>query len=222
MLKRYLGIDLGGCMSGTSAYCLIEGDGKSFTILDLVKEPKHKSHQACRDFIKEHLLVSGAVRIGIDAPLTLPRKLYDPAFKPRPRDAGGEIDNPYLYRYCDYYLFKTFGLRPMPPAGDRIGRLTARMIELLQDDALSNIKERIIEIYPKQIALELGLQAYKKNPQSVLERLGCEAADLDEHQIDALLAAYATMMIDHGHTVDVQDRDEGWCYPLRLKNNEGL
>lgn len=219
-MKRYLGIDLGGCMSGTSAYCLIEGDGKSFTILENVKEPKHKDYQTCHSFLLEKLCSCKAEKIAMDAPLTLPRKLYDKTFNALARDATGEIANPYLFRYTDYYLFKTYGLRPMPPAGDRIGRLTARAMQLLQAKEIETLKDCIIEVYPKQIALELGNVHYKKDPHWMERRLEIDLSNLDDHQIDALLAAYAAMMIDLGHTVEAKDDREGWCFPLKLNSRE--
>lgn len=219
-MKRYLGIDLGGCMSGTTAYCLIEGDGQNFKLLEISKEPKHKDHHSCHDFLVQKLLSSKAEKIGIDAPLSLPRKLYDPDFKPKRREAEGEIANPYLFRFTDYYLFKTFGLRPMPPAGDRIGRLTARAMQLLQSQEIASIKDKIMEIYPKQIALALGNVGYKKDKDWVTQRLACSCDAIDEHQTDALLAAYATMMIDYGHTIQPLDKEEGWCYPLKLKGSD--
>lgn len=219
MIKRYLGIDLGGCMSATSAYCLIEGDGDSFKILEIFKEPKHKDYLSCHAFLVDKLLNAKADKIGIDAPLSLPRKLYDSEFTPEMREARGEIANPYLFRFTDYYLFKTFGLRPMPPAGDRIGRLTARAIQMLQSPEMKPIKDKIIEVYPKQIALALGNVGYKKDKQWIFERLAVSGHDIDGHQIDALLAAYGTMMIDFGHTVAPLDKEEGWCFPLKLKGS---
>ena len=219
-MKRYLGIDLGGCMSGTTAYCLIEGDGDSFEIIEIYKEPKHKGHLPCHDFLVDNLLLCKADKIGIDAPLSLPRKLYDPDFIPEERDATGEIANPYLFRFTDYYLFKTFGLRPMPPAGDRIGRLTARAMQLLQSQEIEPLRDKIIEIYPKQIALALGNVGYKKDKLWVIERLAVDCDDIDEHQVDALLAAFGTMMIDLGHTIQPLDKEEGWCYPLKLKRSD--
>ena len=204
-------------MSGTSAYCLIEGDGTNFTILEAFKEPKHKDHLSCHHFLKQTLIEARAHLIAIDAPLSLPRKLYDPHFVPKPREGTGEIINPYLYRYTDYYLFKTFSLRPMPPAGDRIGRLTARCMQLFEDEMIKPIKEKIIEVYPKQIAQALEMVDYKKNPKSVLKCLDAKQEIEDEHLIDALLAAYGAMLIDGGKTTHPPEGElEGWCYPLDL------
>ena len=72
-----------------------------------------------------------------------------------------------------------FGLRPMPPAGDRIGRLTARAIALLHHFnyhfpyiTIKGKKLPIYEVYPKQIAQclnFLNFLNYKKDPHSVLK-----------------------------------------------------
>lgn len=201
-------------MSGTTAFCLIEGDGETFKVLELFKEPKHKSSLECFDYLQAKLIEFDATLIGIDAPLTIPRKLYDSSYVSAPRECSGEIANAYLFRHTDYFLFKEFGLRPMPPAGDRIGRLTARMVEL--QAKVPALKSKIIEIYPKQIAQALNIVNYKKNPEHVFAALNLEKIVCDEHEIDALLAAFATMRIDKGHTIKPEGED-GWCYPLVIK-----
>ncbi len=224
MQKKYkiLGIDLGGCMSGNSAYVYAEVKDGNIEIIEAFKEPKHKDHLACHHYIIDVLERLEIDAIAIDAPLSLPRPLLDPNTLPAPREGTGEIINPYLFRYTDYYIYKTFGLRPMPPAGDRIGRLTARAVALLHHFdyqfpclTINSKKTPVYEVYPKQIAQSLGFENYKKEPDSTLAHFN-QVMDLDEHLIDALLCVYGGAKILDGSTINIPDEaeDEGWCFPI--------
>ena len=219
---KILGIDLGGCMSGNSAYIYAEvADGK-INILEALKEPKHKDHISCQNYIIDLFERLDLDAIAIDAPLSLPRPLLSPDAASLPREGTGEIINPYLFRYTDYYLYKIFGLRPMPPAGDRIGRLTARAVALLHhfDYQFPYITVKgkqvpIYEVYPKQIAQSLSLQGYKKEPESIMHRFNLKTT-MDEHLIDALLCVYAGAKILDGESIAIVDeaKGEGWCFPI--------
>lgn len=222
MTRTTLGVDLGGCMSGNSAYALIQWSGKKAKVIELFKEPKHKDHHSCAKFLKEVLSEYKCDAIAVDAPFSLPKVLFQADFQPPQREATGEIANPYLFRYTDYWLYKSYGLRPMPPAGDRIGRLTARMIELLQAfdyrPPLINLPQGetpIYEVYPKQIALALGYEKYKDKSSQILKEFDITET-VDEHLIDAVLASYCASMILENKTVfpSKEAEDEGWCYPL--------
>ena len=222
MSFRTLGIDLGGCMGGNTAYALIEWDNEIATIIELFKEPKHKDSQPCFEFFKDIITKHKVDAICVDAPFSLPRSLVEPTFKAPLREASGEIANPFLYRYCDYWLYKTYALRPMPPAGDRIGRLTARMIELLNHFNyqapflnLPEGKTPIYEVYPKQIALALGYTKYKEHTEELLKKFHIEKVE-DEHLIDAILCSFCATRILNNKTIHPpkEAQDEGWCYPL--------
>jgi len=221
-IYKILGIDLGGCMSGNSAYIYAEVSSNGINILEAFKEPKHKDHISCQQYIIDIFKKYDIDAIAIDAPLSLPAPLLNPNIVSPLREGTGEIINPYLFRYTDYYLFKTYGLRPMPPAGDRIGRLTARAIALLHYFEYQFphiiIEGKIVpiyEVYPKQIAQSLGFNNYKKTPHLVLEYFH-EASNLDEHLVDALLSAYAGAKILKGETTQVieEAKGEGWCFPV--------
>ncbi len=222
MTRTTMGIDLGGCMSGNSAYALIEWTDNKGRIIELFKEPKHKGHDECSAFLNNAVTQYDYDALAVDAPFSLPKPLLDPTFKPPRREGTGEIINPYLYRYTDYWLFKNYALRPMPPAGDRIGRLTARMIEMLQGFDykppfinLPQGKKAIYEVYPKQIAFSLGYIEYKASPQNLLKQFGLQEIH-DEHLVDAILASFAASEILNGNTITPlsEANDEGWCYPL--------
>ena len=220
-IHNILGIDLGGCMSGNSAYIYAQVSDNNIKIIEAFKEPKHKEHVSCQQYLIDVFKRFDIDAIAIDAPLSLPTPLLNPKTHTPPREGTGEIINPYLFRYTDYYLFKTYGLRPMPPAGDRIGRLTARAVALLDyfNYKFPHIKVNgkqipIYEVYPKQIAQSLHIDNYKKNPTTVLKYFNQTSLN-DEHLVDALLCSYAGAKILNGESVDIVEeaKGEGWCFP---------
>lgn len=222
---KVLGIDLGGCMSGNSAYIYAHITRTSFKVIEAFKEPRHKEYSECHHFLLQTIKKFDIDVIAIDAPLSLPAPLLNVHAQRYPREGTGEIINPYLFRYTDYFLFKQFQLRPMPPAGDRIGRLTARAIALLQECSyqmpyifIQGKRTLIYEVYPKQVAQNLHLKGYKTNPDVLFEMLKIKSFDTDEHLLDALLCAYAGFHIFEGKTVQPPHEalEEGWCYPLQL------
>ncbi len=219
---KILGIDLGGCMSGNSAYIYAKVVDNTIEIIEAFKEPKHKDHLSCQNYIIELFERLEIDAIAIDAPLSLPRPLLTPDAPTAAREGTGEIINPYLFRYTDYYIFKRFGLRPMPPAGDRIGRLTARAVALLHHFeyqfpylTIHDKKVPIYEVYPKQIAQSLAFKNYKKDPESILRHFN-QKINFDEHLVDALLCVYAGAKILNGETIDIvnEAKGEGWCFPI--------
>lgn len=221
---KVLGIDLGGCMSGNSAYIYAEVTDGNIEILEAFKEPKHKEHTACQKYITDLFERLDLDAIAIDAPLSLPQPLLDPAAESAPREGSGEIINPYLFRYTDYFLYKRFGLRPMPPAGDRIGRLTARAVALLHHFTyqfpcltIKNRKVPLYEVYPKQIAHALGFADYKKEPQRLLAHFD-KKQNMDEHLVDALLCVYGGYKVLKGDCIDIvkEAGSEGWCFPITM------
>jgi len=221
-IYKVLGIDLGGCMSGNSAYIYAEVSKDNIKIIDAFKEPKHKDHTSCQQYISDIFNKFEIDAIAIDAPLSLPAPLLNPKILTPPREGIGEIINPYLFRYTDYFIFKTYGLRPMPPAGDRIGRLTARAVALLDYFnyvfpyiTINGERTPIYEVYPKQIAQSLSIDNYKKSPEKVLKYFNQNSLD-DEHLVDALLCAYGGAKILNGESVDVvtEAKNEGWCFPI--------
>ena len=111
----------------------------------------------------------------------------------------------------------------MPPAGDRIGRLSARAIALLHrleyrfpELLIHGRRVPIYEVYPKQIAYSLGIGGYKKDPHSLFRRLHVSLETFDEHLLDALLCAYGAGRILEGHTTQppAEALKEGWCFPV--------
>ncbi len=189
---RFLGIDMGGCAGNNTALVVLE-DGKITRSMRIAKQSYKKCNKTLAYLIKD----IDPDFIGMDAPLSIPKKLYDPTFKSFLEELDeGEITNPYLYRECEYFIYKHFGIRPMPPVGDRIGRITARAIDLLRMLAGAY---PIYELYPKQIA-----QVHKKREFN------------DRHLQDAYLAAFGAMKIAKGDTLYPIKGSfkEGWVYPI--------
>jgi predicted nuclease with RNAse H fold len=189
--RRILGIDLGGCGGNNTALVLTEGG----RVLESLRIPRGR-YERCNETLLYLIKKLAPTHIGIDAPLSIPRKLYDPHFKSFLEGLNeGEITNPYLYRETEYFIYKRFGLRPMPPVGDRIGRITARAAALLP-----HLKEyRLYELYPKQIK-----QRYAINFSN------------DPHIDDAYAAAFGVERILEGKTLlPIKGAfREGWIYPV--------
>ncbi len=187
---RYLGIDLGGCAGNNTALVLLE-DEKVVKSMRVAKQPYSKCNQTLSYLIE-------SMRpdiIAIDAPLSIPRKLYDPTFKSFLENLNeGEITNPYLFRETDYFICKTFGLRPMPPVGDRIGRITARAIDLQR-----RLGCKLFEVYPKQIKQKYGINFSE-----------------DPHINDAYAAAFGAKKISQHKTIYPAKGCfvEGWIFPI--------
>jgi predicted nuclease with RNAse H fold len=214
-------------MSGNSAYITadVNFSARSMTIVEAIKEPRHSDHKSCHRFLEQMITRSHVDAIAIDAPLSFPRPLIDPTFPIKLREGNGEITNPYLFRYTDYYIWHHYGLKPMPPAGDRIGRLSARAIVLLQQHdyrfptiGVNGRRIPVYEVYPRQIARAMGHDDYKKSPSGLLAQFTLNERPEDPHLIDALLCCYAGAGIIEGHTQlpDEHDPMEGWCFPLDL------
>ena len=188
---RIVGIDLGGCAGNNTALVVLE-DSKVVEAFRIAKQEYAKCNQTLAYLVQK----SDPHFIGIDAPLSIPRKLYDPDFRSFLEELSeGEITNPYLYRETEYFIYKTFGLRPMPPVGDRIGRITARAIDLVRRLG----KREIFELYPAQIK----------------RRYAINFSD-DPHINDAYAAAFGVEKILQGLTLYPIKGcfEEGWIYPV--------
>ena len=91
MAHTVLGIDLGGCMSGNSAYVYAKIEGGDITVLDAFKEPRHKHHEECLEFLVDACGRYSVDAIAIDAPLGIPAALNNPNTPQLPRKGSGEI-----------------------------------------------------------------------------------------------------------------------------------
>ncbi len=191
---RIVGVDLGGCAGDKTAIVVLEGED----VLEAYRLKKARSYEQCNDELKYEILRYQPDYIGIDAPLSIPRKLYDPTFKSLLEEIEeGEITNPYLYRETEYFIFKVFGLRPMPPVGDRIGRITARALHFLHEFG----RERVFELYPAQIKERYStIKDFNKDP----------------HICDAYAVALGVQKILQGYTIYPAGDlfQEGWIWPV--------
>ena len=225
---KILGIDLGGCFSSNSAFVYCEIDKKIKFLKEPFLEPKHKSYIECNDYLLKIIKSLSFDILTIDSPFSIPAVLCDKDFKTLKREEEKEISNPYLYRYTDYFIFKKFGIKPMPPAGDRIGRVTARTIRLLRDlnyDGdfvyVNDKKIAVFEVFPRQIGEFLCKKDYKNSKNNILKKLKITSfKDIffkNDHFFDALLAAYGGYEIIKSNTIyPINDKikKEGWIYPV--------
>lgn len=161
---RWLGIDYGSKMAGTTAICWKQGSQ-----LHVRQSSKNKDADK---FIFTHVAELEPQRIYIDAPLSLP-SIYS-------KGTG----NNYFYRECDVKL------KAMSPMF--IGGLTARGIKL-KDELIKGGVE-INEVYPAALVRTLSLgQTYKQDLEkfriAISDLLEAEIPSIANwHQADAILA----------------------------------
>jgi hypothetical protein len=154
--------------------------------------------------------------VAVDAPFHLPEILVckDPAPLYLPENLSLELQNPYIYDNDARFLYEKTGLKPMPNAADRIGRLTARMQHIQQlgtdsllfakgiDIPIYNGKPILFECYPKILIQHFvkKVPPYKKEGWKKYKSELCEMLkkyiNFDEHQVlnDDLFDAIITVL----------------------------
>jgi len=97
--------------------------------------------------------------IGIDAPFGIPGCLCDKnksemAYVPETKDINlpNELSNPYIFDNSSRFVYEHTKQIALAPAGDKIGKMTARMIHLYQNFETSiNIKKSPNDVYKNNI-----------------------------------------------------------------------
>lgn len=97
--------------------------------------------------------------IGIDAPFGIPSCLCDKskseiAYAPKTENINlpNELSNPYIFDNSSRFVYEHTKQVALAPAGDKIGKMTARMIHLCQNFETSlNIKKAPIDLYKNNI-----------------------------------------------------------------------
>jgi len=106
-----------------------------------------KKNQNLAEFLVEQ--ANNNALIGIDAPFGIPMCLLDknkqePAYSPQPHpDFPNELSNPYIFDNSSRFVYEKTNQMALPPAGDKIGRMTSRMIHLIH---LSQEKDKELNI----------------------------------------------------------------------------
>lgn len=196
MGKVILAVDFGSKTSGYTAAALLDSDER----VSLHQSVKGKNAD---EWLKG--LIKGCTPdiIAIDAPLSLPG-VYSTT----------EGCTNYHYRQCD---LEVNAMSPM-----FLGGLTARAIEM-KDWIQATLRAEVIEIYPKLVAQDLGLdKRYKKDLAYLTEALDILSAelsgDLDAsqvtnwHRFDALLALWTASKYAAGAAEKIGLETEGIIY----------
>jgi predicted RNase H-like nuclease len=164
--KIYIGIDLGTWYSNKTRIAVLEYNGKKLEIKDIIKEEnkidpfeKDKKLITFIDKYKKNKLIA------IDSPFSIPQylssvskdkeELYNPS-----KTIKGELANQYIYDNSARLVYLKTRVKPLAPAGDKIGKITARMNHIIQKygKRLNVLKQPIynkkmqiatIEVYPR-------------------------------------------------------------------------
>lgn len=193
VFSTFVGIDYGSKMAGTTAICY-ETKGK----LELVQSVKKRDAD---QFIIDQIQRLKPKYVFLDAPLSLPGVYTKPDF------------TDYFYRQADKEL------KAMSPMF--LGGLTARAMRLAYE--LKTVDIEVFEIYPAQLALQLGLkdQGYKKELQAISTLLDVLLSKLpysldsppkNWHQFDSILAFYSGYRYLAGESTSYGRADEGVIY----------
>jgi len=134
----FSGVDLSGWLGGTTSVAIIESTPNTpLQIKALFQESSlHPQWKTLSNDYKDKLLIEAILdhspkMIAFDAPFSVPAPLcnmQEPYYEIQ--STGRELHNPYIYDNSARFLYELTGLKVMPPAADRIGRITARMIAL--------------------------------------------------------------------------------------------
>lgn len=140
---------------------------------------------------------NGNALIGIDAPFGIPSYLYAPPVDRNfteniynPLKEKGELSNPFIFDNSSRFVKKHTEQIALAPAGDKIGKITARMIHLLNyyKDELNIVKTPMpivknglmtFEVFPAA-TLYLYIK-YKKLSSKYLERYSSTENSSDKH-----------------------------------------
>ena len=155
MSKKYIGVDLGAWLSKKTSIAICKLDDNKL-ILDAIKhettERSEKPHVRNLKLISDLEEYAGKnAIIGIDAPFAIPYYLYNPLETEditediyNPKDDNGteiikgELSNKFIFDNSARFVYKETNQIPLAPAGDKIGKMTARMVHIVGSDKKKN------------------------------------------------------------------------------------
>lgn len=221
----FAGVDLGGWYGEKTRICFLEQRGKHLAILSIESEAPLTEDRNVK-LVQRLGLHEALVCVGFDAPFAVPAELAGKpeSFCALTSQTQRELANPYLYDNSARFVYEKLGLKVMAPAGDSIGKLTARMIHLqhhfqetfhwIRDpylDRVQTLKPISLETYPKatlQQLLKDKVPSYKgenfnKHKARLIEALApyfdsSEEVDRycqNDDDFDALLAALSAYLV---------------------------
>lgn len=186
-MKAYIGIDLGAWYGNKTSIAVLKHINNKLTLITLCneeKETRKKPPQIRNDMLvkKIKLYIESNAIVAIDAPFSIPSFLKNSSVHEKicyeDNTKNREIDNQYIYDNSARFVFKITGEKVLAPAGDKIGKMTARMADIIDrySDELGIIKTpelfdqkntgiTTIEVYPRATLKQLSssIPPYKTN-----------------------------------------------------------
>ncbi len=170
----YAGVDLGGWYGEKTRIAILEKRAK-LSLLALVPEASEREYERRNARLMDYILGYGPSLIAFDAPFAIPTPLTggEEPFYPLETSTQHELQNPWLYDNSARFVYEKSALKVMAPAGESIGKLTARMLHLQKEfpevdfvrtPCLDPEKLQAIEVYPKATLSQLlteRVPAYK-------------------------------------------------------------
>ena len=151
MSKKYIGVDLGAWMSNKTRIAICKLDENENLILETIE--KEKSKKSDNPLVRNQRLISDLVKyadknaiIGIDAPFAIPYYLYNPLeteditediYNPK-EIIKGELLNKLIFDNSARFVYEKTNQIALAPAGDKIGKMTARMVHIVGSDKKKN------------------------------------------------------------------------------------
>ena len=177
MCKKYIGVDLGAWYGNKTRIAILEeNEDDRLNLLSIereeMKEPMERNERLVESLLKE---ADNNAIIGIDAPFAIPYYLYNPLETKdtseelyNPDKLTGELANQLIFDNSARFLKKITNEKALAPAGDKIGKMTARMVQIVgkYTEQLNIIRTpnldtdvqtiATIEVYPRATLYQLN------------------------------------------------------------------
>jgi predicted RNase H-like nuclease len=178
MGRKYIGVDLGAWYGKKTRIATLEENEENrevhLTYIDseLMEKDPYKRNEELVKILKTRAKDNAI--IGIDAPFAVPSHLCNPIEtgsnrEPLYNPEGaiiGELANQFIYDNSARFVYSKTGERALAPAGDKIGKMTARMVHIASKykEELNVIKTPYIDTNMKGIStIEVYPRATLKN-----------------------------------------------------------
>ncbi len=188
-IRMILGIDLAGSEKRPTGICVLNEKMEIIEVKTLFKD-------------EEIIEIAKKIKpkiIAIDAPLSLPKGRK-----------GLKKRSNIHFRKCDKELRK-FGIKFFPITLGPMRKLTERGIKLKKK--LEGVGFKVIEVYPGGAQDLLGIPRKQKGLEKLasgLKKLGIKGLKYkNEHELDAITAAYVGLLFLKGDYIALGDKDEG-------------
>jgi predicted nuclease with RNAse H fold len=186
----FVGVDLSSWYNTKTKIAVIEKEGELVYFSEIISEDSlHKgikkgdfanesiiSYDEKNQKLIEQILSYNPNIVAIDAPFAIPAPLVGSSEEYwEDSDAiTSELKNPYIYDNSARFIYSMTKKKPLAPASDLIGKLTARMVqiqnnnphlEFVKNTNLNRDKLQFIEVYPQAVLNKIKsyIPPYKKS-----------------------------------------------------------